>query len=216
MIVLPRSVALVLDLDDTLYPEREFQRSGFRAIAEHVAPADYEAILEQMLLLGGQGGDPLGFAAEFGSLSKSDLIELYRSHLPTISLYPDAASFLGKVTSVGAQFAIVTDGRSVTQRNKVRALGLEDVCVQLVISEEFGVGKPDPRVFQRAGESLSGNPRVYVADNPAKDFITPNRLGWMTVMLKDRGFNVHPQVVPPGPEYQAGHAIASFDELDLR
>ena len=34
---------------------------------------------------------------------------------------------------------------------------------------------------------------TYVGDNPRKDFISPNALGWLTVCLKDDGRNIHKQ-----------------------
>ena len=43
---------------------------------------------------------------------------------------------------------------------------------------------------------------IYVGDNPAKDFVTPRRLGWQTVRLR-----VHGQLrfteEPPSPAYRA-------------
>ena len=36
---------------------------------------------------------------------------------------------------------------------------------------------------------------TYVGDNPRKDFIAPNALGWQTVCLKDDGRNIHRQRV---------------------
>jgi len=38
---------------------------------------------------------------------------------------------------------------------------------------------------------------VYVGDNPTKDFIAPNRLGWITVMVRHER-NLHPAESPPG------------------
>jgi putative hydrolase of the HAD superfamily len=34
---------------------------------------------------------------------------------------------------------------------------------------------------------------VYVGDNPAKDFIAPNQLGWITIGLRGNSRNIHTQ-----------------------
>ncbi len=53
----------------------------------------------------------------------------------------------------------------------------------------------------------------YIADNPRKDFITPNRLGWTTICLLDRGQNVHSQNFDISSKYLPHFLINSFDEI---
>ena len=36
---------------------------------------------------------------------------------------------------------------------------------------------------------------AYIADNPVKDFVGPNSLGWKTIGVRDGGRNIHPQIV---------------------
>jgi putative hydrolase of the HAD superfamily len=55
---------------------------------------------------------------------------------------------------------------------------------------------------------------AYVADNPMKDFVWPNRLGWTTVQLLDNGRNVHSQTIQlPGDDYRAQLTIDRFSKL---
>ena len=55
---------------------------------------------------------------------------------------------------------------------------------------------------------------VYVGDNPMKDFLWPNRLGWVTIQLIDDGRNVHSQQVSlPSDDYRPQYRIKSLDQL---
>ena len=95
---------------------------------------------------------------------------------------------------------ILTDGRSISQRNKIRALGLESWINKIVVSEEFGSAKPDERNFRHFHKVFPQHRSfAYIGDNPAKDFVTPNRLGWSTICLVDQGKNIHPQQIERFP-----------------
>ena len=61
----------------------------------------------------------------------------------------------------------------------------------------------------------SGMNYVYIGDNPHKDFITPNKLGWTTICLLDRGQNIHKQNFINSLELNPHFFIKSFDEIIL-
>ncbi len=55
---------------------------------------------------------------------------------------------------------------------------------------------------------------VYVGDNPKKDFIAPNSLGWLTIGLRDDGRNIHKQDLSNlDPEQLPSLWIESLEEL---
>jgi len=56
---------------------------------------------------------------------------------------------------------------------------------------------------------------IYIADNPNKDFITPNKLGWTTICLLDRGQNIHKQNFNLNKDFLPQSSINSFDEIIL-
>jgi putative hydrolase of the HAD superfamily len=97
------------------------------------------------------------------------------------------------LSASAARLGILTDGRSTTQRNKIKALGLDLWISEVVISEEFGSHKPDPRNYQYFEKVFPGGEYIYVGDNLCKDFVAPNSMGWKTVVLLDRGKNIHKQ-----------------------
>lgn len=94
------------------------------------------------------------------------------------------------------RIGLITDGRSVQQRNKIEVLGLKRWIDEedIVISEEFGSEKPALENYAYFMKRyLKCHDFTYVGDNLKKDFIAPNSLGWMTVCLKDDGRNIHKQ-----------------------
>lgn len=185
----------VFDLDDTLYYERDYQHSGFNAIADYIQRClnqDVSHIIKDAI---DNKHDVLARVCEHlrtpGSVKES-LLWIYRTHMPHIALTHSTKQTLETIKHSAANVAILTDGRLITQRAKLAALGLSDW--KAYVSEEWEETKPGRKRFEAV---MRDNPTftefVYVGDNIKKDFVTPNQLGWMTIGLKDSGRNVHPQ-----------------------
>ncbi len=189
-----RQPVVVFDLDDTLYAERDYVLSGFKAVGALLG--DPEAA-EKMMAAWQAGEDP--YAAVSDSEEETGrLLAHYRGHLPEISLRAGAEETLKALQARGVAMAIVTDGRSGSQRQKIKALGLDRfVAPDLIfISEETG----EPKTGGKALRSIvSRFPEAsgffFIGDNPAKDFVVPNRLGWTTVCVAGNGGNIHSQAL---------------------
>ena len=195
-IPLPENGVIVFDLDDTLYPERDFVRSGFAAVAQRLGGANAACVLQRIVELYEDGqADPFGVVlGESGAaLEKRELLDTYRLHEPALSLSPGVRDLLVSLRLRGHALGIATDGRSITQRNKLRALGIDGLVDGVVISEEIGSEKPSPRAFEWFEKRFPNRPCAYIGDNPTKDFVAPNRLGWLTVCVLDSGENIHCQ-----------------------
>ena len=67
--------------------------------------------------------------------------------------------------------------------------------------------------FQKVLDHCQGKQYIYFGDNPKKDFLGPNQLGWETIGLLDRGFNVHEQSLSFPKEYQPTQWIKNFNEF---
>lgn len=184
-----------MDLDDTLYAELDYLISAYRFIVSQleISTNSGSDLYEEMFYLFENGQNVFEFLLKkYKFLSKDQLLYWYRFHYPQIVLFDgvlECLNFLKKEY----KFAIVTDGRSVTQRNKIKALGIESLLDEVVISEEIGTEKPHINNFSLIEKSLGCKSYVYVADNLKKDFITPNYLGWNTICLLDQGNNIHKQ-----------------------
>lgn len=205
---------VVFDLDDTLYYERDYAASGYRAIAAALAPlanvADRTAIeelpdamlsaldsrlnpIDAMLRhLGHERADRLGATVDFA-------LRIYRSHIPNLSLSPLWTDTLHTLSAAGVATGIITDGDGSRQRAKIRALGLEAFFnpADIMISQEAGADKSQPQMFRHfTGRYPNASAFAYIGDNPAKDFRRPAMMGWLTIGLRDSGHNIHPQNPP--------------------
>jgi putative hydrolase of the HAD superfamily len=188
---------VVFDLDDTLYDEIEYCRSGFTAVAQFLAgrpeaPASEHifAALWRQFTAGNRSKtfnaalDELGIDRDDGRII--ELVNVYRSHVPAITLPQDSRDVLHELRTKYT-LALLTDGFLPAQQLKVQALGIEDCFESIVYTEQLGreCWKPAPAGFEKLMQTLNVRPEntAWVADNEEKDFIAPNRLGMVTVQL---------------------------------
>lgn len=214
---------IVLDLDDTLYLERDFCRSGFIAAGlwlqeRHNRPG--LARIAMTLLDEGHRGNIFDLALPQVGLPPTPklvqaLVDIYRNHEPKISLAPDATSLLSAPIADCA-FALLSDGSLHVQKRKIAALRLCEYSVHPVVcTDAFGRAfwKPHPRGYEYIERAfgLPGDRFVYVADNPAKDFVVPRARGWRSVQIR-RAHQLHARL-PPAKNGDADVVIESFEEL---
>lgn len=214
--------AVVFDLDDTLYPESAYVASGFRAVGdalsrEHGVTGFGE--LAASLAASGVRGNV--FDEALRRLGRGDdagrlvpwCVTTYREHLPAIELFPEAREALEELHGQ-VKLGVLTDGWLAAQRRKVEALGLAARVDAVVFSDSFGREhwKPSPVPYRAVAEALgvAHDGCVYVADNPAKDFITARSLGWRTVQVSRPG-QTHP-AVPPSEAHAADATAAGLRE----
>jgi len=189
--------ALLFDLDDTLYDEATFVVSGFRVVAAYVAERfglDEEKIFSTMMeILKTEGrckvfDRMLELHGLYSPQLVAELVNLYRSHLPQISLYPDVQPTFQALRECGVKLGIITDGLHTVQKRKVAALGLQNLVDIIIYTDELGqeYWKPHPAAFQKAIVILDMEPTeiLYVGNDPVKDFAGPNLLGMITVHLR--------------------------------
>ena len=216
------SKIIVFDLDDTLYPEVDFVRSGFRAVdawlSNELGMAGFFSEAWR-LFAGGRRGDIFDTALSNLAFPPTReliriLVDIYRDHPPSIALAPDAARFLARREPYMA-FAVLTDGYEATQSRKIDALELDTYCHPIVRTDCWGreYWKPHPRGFLEIQEHFALGPScfIYVADNPLKDFIAPRALGWKSIRIKRAGGIYSCRCA--GPAREAHMTITSLDEL---
>ena len=189
---------VVFDLDDTLYKEQDYLKSAYREIAA-VVESRYGAprnICDQMFRWWQKGDNVFQLLIDTYKLELTidELLTIYRSHIPAIRLDDTIRNLLDRLHQHSV-LGIITDGRSMTQRHKVDALGLSAYIDEhdILISEETGYEKPSDKPFRWFMEHYPSRTYYYIGDNPAKDFEAPNRLGWTTICLLDDGSNIHRQ-----------------------
>ena len=188
--------AVVFDLDDTLYPEMQYIKSGFRVVATRLAKEGYSAeavygLLWEVFEKGSRNRvfnqvlTRMGRATDDRSIA--ELVLAYREHRPKIWLSSPVKGALATLAD-HYKLGLITDGYLPAQRLKVEALELGDLFAEIIYTEELGrdYWKPACRAFEQMQAALGcGHPQcVYVADNCRKDFVAPNRLGWQSVQVK--------------------------------
>ena len=213
---------IVYDLDDTLYPEREFAYSGFNVVdtwlRENRSIEGFQAIARQLYQEGHRGKifniafERMGLDFERSVIEQ--MVQEYRKHMPTLQLYPDAVKVIEYFKKSKHQ-AIITDGTQVVQRNKIKALGLEKVIPCIIVTDELGPqhSKPSPLPYQKVTEYYKTSPSdcIYIGDNPQKDFVTAKKLGWKTIRIK-RPEGTHYNT-STDTEHEADKEISSLLEL---
>jgi 2-haloacid dehalogenase len=174
---------LLFDADGTLfdYDAAERQALGltfaeFRLAFSPQAHAAYREINEQMwrdFELGKTTAARIKterFARLFDALpgevpnaARPDALVFSNRYLANLGtrtdLMPDAESVLHALKS-RVHLALITNGLTVVQRARLSRSGFDSVFEAVVISDEEGVSKPDPRIFQIALDRM-GNPAKH-------------------------------------------------------
>lgn len=201
------------DLDDTLCKEIDYLKSAYQEIASYAAqmctgtnvPVQVLEVKAYEVMLEAYQAGKNAFEALTAFLGLevpvADLLQMYRAHKPAITLDDETRLTLDRLKADGVLMGIVSDGRELTQWNKVKALGMtewmDESCI--IINSSADCFKPNPcgyECFMSAVKALSDDSDwsfTYVGDNLRKDFIWPKKYGWQTICLKDDGRNIHPQ-----------------------
>ena len=203
---------VIFDLDDTLYSEKQYVRSGYRAVAAYLNDPSAEEKLWQHFEEKKPAID--AYLEEIGMPDKkNDCLQIYREHLPQVSLYEGAEQVILDLKRREIKIGIITDGRPDGQRNKIKALGLEKLVDDIIITDELGgiqFRKPNDIAFRimQCRWKLPFEQMVYIGDNPAKDFQAPKQLGmrWLCYDNPDGLYRNH-------DEAETQHVIQSLDEI---
>lgn len=175
-----RKNGVIFDLDDTLYPERDYIDSGFRAISKLLGQ-DCTERLWQLFEAGLPAIDCLAVELHIEA-RRSELLECYRTNIPELRLYPEVLPLLQKLRADGRHIGIITDGRPEGQRNKLKALGLYELVDDVIITDELGgpqFRKPCDIAFRilQTRWRMDMAEMVYIGDRYSKDRLAPTQLG---------------------------------------
>ncbi len=183
--------AVIFDLDDTLYPEKGYVRSGYSSVAKafpHIIDMEdrlWKAFEEKKpaidLVFGEEG---------MGDAERRRAVEIYRNHSPRIELYSGVGQLLSRLSGT-KRLGLITDGRPEGQWAKIDALNISGYFEKIIVTDELGgveFRKPDKTAFKVMQREL-GVPfgrMVYIGDNPKKDFKAPEELGMKAIHFLNR------------------------------
>lgn len=191
-------LGVVFDLDDTLYLERDYVKSGFRAVAETAVKStkvDADEAFDFLwdgFLEGSRGSSFDALLERYPKLAQNvdvtALVKRYREHAPDISYLPEIEPLLAELKGLEIPLAVISDGPLVSQAAKAEALGVSRYANPVVLTDAWGQDfwKPHVRAFEHVSEAfgLPHDRLVYIGDNPLKDFHAPTKLGWRSVRLR--------------------------------
>lgn len=183
-------LGVIFDLDDTLYSEKQYVKSGYKAVANLLGD---EALADRLWTFFENGQPAIDeLLNELGCMRrKEECLEAYREQIPEIKLYDGVVELIQTLKDRGIKVGIITDGRPVGQRNKIQALGLDSLIDDIIITDELGgtqFRKPCDiafRIIQRRW-GIPFEQLVYVGDNAEKDFQAPKQLGMRSVFFRNK------------------------------
>lgn len=224
-----RPAAVLVDLDDTLYPyapAHEAALAAAREKARHllsVPEGQFDALYAEARgrireQLGGTAAshsrllyfqrviELLGLGTQV--LPTMDLEQTYwRRFLTASELCPGAKAFLGELRSAGIQTALVTDLTAGIQFRKLVYLEIDRDFDFIITSEEAGTDKPSAAMFQLARQKmgLSEGTLWMLGDHPEADIAgAAESLGAVTFQRRVAGTE---------PSQRADALFDHFDEL---
>lgn len=172
--------ALLIDMDDTLFRERDHVESGFQAVAsfleaERDLPSDYSfPSMIAFFELEGRGQVFDRIIERFEIRKPEGLVaacvDIYRNHIPQIELYSGVRDCLADLADEYA-LALVSNGLPVMQQNKLDALAIEGFFNSVIFCDGIGAPKPSPAGIHEALATLnvSADEAVMIGDNPETD-----------------------------------------------
>jgi len=205
----PAPSVVLVDLDDTLcdYSTARDTRlriafsRAFEVSDSRPTKPDLERLIQESIRLQPHGTDHFAeLLAQHGVDGRGAAIgaSWFRANrFHGLQLFPEVIPVLGSLHSGSVDSAtkrirrigVVTNGPKDVQRAKLRHLNLEPLIDFVVISEEFGVAKPDPAIFHEALRLADASPdeAVVVGDSPEFDIAGAQESGIRSIWMNRRG-----------------------------
>ena len=185
-----------IDLDDTLYNEVDYVISGYREISKYIENnqkikiknfpkkkdiLNYKKTHLQRFLKNNQ----------VRGLSTKFLINILRNHKPKLSLSKKNLKKLILIRKHFKNLILITNGRKITQRNKIKSLNINKFFRKILISDEIGVKKPNKLIYKKIFNEFPNANKVFIGDNLSIDLKAPIRLNQKTIIIKNRNNRIH-------------------------
>ncbi|MCD9025463.1 HAD family hydrolase [Cohnella sp. NL03-T5] len=116
----------------------------------------------------------------------TELLDYYGVHYVRNALLMEQARDVVQFIRKKYKTGLITNGKTAIQYGKIDQLGIRDDFDLVIVSEEAGIKKPNPKIFQMALEKLELKPEqcVYIGDHPVKDIEGAAKVGMETIWIK--------------------------------
>jgi len=100
-------------------------------------------------------------------------------------LYPEVIPVLSRLKARGLKLGLVANVVAEARSRFIDRYGLSKYLEAIVISEEVGLSKPDPRIFRRALRMLDARPTetIFIGDRLDTDIRPAKSLGMKTIRV---------------------------------
>ncbi len=218
---------VTFDLDDTLYLEKEYIKSGFTHIASYLqklSDISNDRFFNYLWDLFEQGlrGNLFNKLLEaYPELSSPGILETliheYRCHTPNIKPLPQTLATISFFKKRDIRIGLISDGPLSSQQAKIKALGFDSLFDPLILTDTWGrqFWKPHPRSFEKISATWDCEPDelMYIGDNPEKDFVSPKKLGWHTIRIRSEE-QLRFQQDPVSTNFAPDSEISSLKDLE--
>jgi putative hydrolase of the HAD superfamily len=112
-----------------------------------------------------------------------------------VHLYEESISTIETLRERGHRLAMITNGAAETQRAKIVRFDLARHFDCILVEGEFGIGKPDERVYRHVLEQLQieAGDAMMVGDDLERDVAGPQRVGMHGVWIDRAGAGLPPE-----------------------
>lgn len=195
---------VLVDLDDTLYPQAEYLGLAWFAVAERGARLglDRDRLHAALTTAAAAGSARGGIIDDAVRRIRGDaelvpeLVAAFHAVRPQqLTAFPGVRAALRELRSL-VPVAVVTDGEVAGQRAKISALGLDDAFDAVVLSDGWGRAfrKPNPHPFHTALALLGVDAAdaVMIGDRPDKDIAGAARVGVRGIRVRTGEYRSRP------------------------
>ncbi len=140
-----------------------------------------------------------------------ELARTFNAHRKrAMRLHPGVHETLDALAGRGLKLALVTNGAGAPQREKIACFDLGHRFDHILIEGEFGIGKPEPRVYEFLMDlfGVGAHETWMVGDNLEWEVAAPQRLGILSIWCNPLG-----APLPAGKGIRPDHVIGGVPEL---
>jgi len=104
-------------------------------------------------------------------------------------MIPDAIKLLDHIKACGYNIGILSNGFKEVQYRKIKTAGIEKYIDLIVLSDDIGINKPDPRIYNHALTMAhsTASRSLMIGDNPTTDIDGAINAGWHAIHFNRDG-----------------------------
>lgn len=225
--------AVLFDLDDTLYDRDKSQREILRVIVREFPDVftgmDEERMVDAFIdsdrvaVQKYNAGDHIDEVrigrtknflkilglSEKGEDHVDEITAMYLNVYPTLNVPIEGSKSVLENLAEKFQLGLVSNGSLEVQFQKLNTLNIKNIFDCIVLSEEVGIRKPDPRIFLKAAYSLARKPKecLHIGDSYDADILGAKNAG-----IRACWFNPH-GLLPSQAGVKPDFEIGALDEV---